>query len=77
MGNVSTYTDTAVVENQIYYYRVSAVNAVGEGTTTGSVDITIGADEGPVDNTMLYLIAIILLVVVAAVVIFLYVKRRK
>ena len=31
VGNVLTYTDSDVINEQTYYYHVSAVNAVGEG----------------------------------------------
>jgi len=31
VGNVTTYTDTELIEGQEYYYKVSAVTAVGEG----------------------------------------------
>jgi hypothetical protein len=31
IGNIRTFTDTNLVSNQTYYYRVSAVNSVGEG----------------------------------------------
>lgn len=31
LGNVLTYTDTAVVNGQTYYYKVSASNVMGEG----------------------------------------------
>jgi PKD repeat protein len=31
VGNVSTYTDSDVINDQTYYYQVSAVNAAGEG----------------------------------------------
>lgn len=32
IGNVRTYTDTGLTNGQTYYYLVSAVNAIGEGT---------------------------------------------
>jgi hypothetical protein len=31
LGNVTSYTDTAVTNGTTYYYQVSAVNSVGEG----------------------------------------------
>jgi len=31
LGNVLLYNDTGLINDQVYYYRVSAVNAVGEG----------------------------------------------
>ena len=35
IGAVLSYVDTNVAEGQTYYYRVSAVNAVGEGIQSG------------------------------------------
>jgi subtilisin family serine protease/fibronectin type 3 domain-containing protein len=35
LGNVLTYSDAAVTGGTRYYYRVSAVNAVGEGALSG------------------------------------------
>jgi fibronectin type 3 domain-containing protein len=32
VSNVNGWTDTSVNSNTVYYYGVSAVNAVGEGT---------------------------------------------
>jgi fibronectin type 3 domain-containing protein len=35
LGNVTTYTNTGLVAGTTYFYKVSAVNAVGEGTLSG------------------------------------------
>jgi predicted phage tail protein len=37
IGNVLTYTDTGLTNGQLYYYRVSAVNAVGEGSRSNEL----------------------------------------
>ncbi|NLX46554.1 MAG: hypothetical protein GXY70_00045 [Euryarchaeota archaeon] len=86
LGDVTTYTDSAVVNDQTYYYRVSAVNDVGEGPLTSSEDATPTADggsggddedNGGGDNTMLYIvIAIIAGAVCAAVAVFLLKKKK-
>lgn len=40
VGNVFTYTDSSVTNGQTYYYEVSAVNSVGEGTKSSEVSAT-------------------------------------
>ncbi len=44
VGNVLTYTDTGLTNGQTYYYRVSAVNDVGEGSRSNEVSATPEAD---------------------------------
>jgi hypothetical protein len=39
LGNVTSYTDNAVTNGTRYYYRVSAVNSVGEGTQSNEVSV--------------------------------------
>jgi len=41
VGNVLTYLDTDVVLGRTYYYRVSAVNAIGEGPQSSEASVTI------------------------------------
>src|SRR3989440_336768 len=40
IGNVLTYTDTAVTNGVTYYYQVSAVNGVGEGPRSNEASAT-------------------------------------
>lgn len=40
VDNVLTYTDLSVTNGHIYYYKVSAINSVGEGTKSNSVSAT-------------------------------------
>src|SRR5205807_2096039 len=40
VGNVLTYTDTAVTNGVTYYYQVSAVNGVGEGPRSNEASAT-------------------------------------
>ncbi len=51
IGNVFIYTDTGLTEGVAYYYRISAVNDVGEGiqSTVASATIT-GPDNGDNNN---------------------------
>ena len=40
LGNVTSYDDTAVTNGTTYYYKVSAVNAVGEGAQSNEASAT-------------------------------------
>jgi fibronectin type 3 domain-containing protein len=40
LGNVLSYTDNAVTNGQTYYYRVSAVNTVGESAKSNTIPAT-------------------------------------
>ncbi len=43
LGNVLTYTDTGLTNGQVYYYKVSASNSLGEGALSNEVWATPGA----------------------------------
>jgi len=81
IGAVTNYTDDNVTNGQTYYYKVSAVNALGEGSMSEVEDATPVAEdvEGDDDggNTMLFvIIAIVAIAAVAGVAVFLL-KRKK
>jgi predicted phage tail protein len=40
IGNVLTYTNTGLTNGQIYYYKVSAINAAGEGGMSNEASTT-------------------------------------
>ena len=40
LGNVLTYTDAGLTNDQVYYYRVSAMNSVGWGPNSSGVNAT-------------------------------------
>jgi fibronectin type 3 domain-containing protein len=40
LGNVLTYTNTELTNGQTYYYKISAVNSVGEGTLSEEASAT-------------------------------------
>ena len=40
LGNVLTYTDVGLTNGQIYYYKVGAMNSVGQGPNSTSVNAT-------------------------------------
>lgn len=43
VGNVLTYLNTSLAKSTAYYYKVSAVNSVGEGTQSSEASVTTGA----------------------------------
>ena len=49
IGNVLTYTDTAVTNGVTYYYQVSAVNSAGEGPRSNEASATPSAPPPPPD----------------------------
>jgi LPXTG-motif cell wall-anchored protein len=80
IGNVTTYTDDEVVNGQTYWYKVSAVNAVGEGAMTGTESATPTAenmDDDGGSNTMLYIIIAIMAIAAVAVAAVFFLRKRK
>src|SRR5262249_679080 len=45
LGAVFTCTDTGLTNGQHYFYKVSAVNAIGEGTKSNEASATPGASS--------------------------------
>ncbi len=83
VGAVTSYTDGTVTNGQTYYYKVSAVNAVGEGPLSDAEDATPTADGGDGDDdeggdsTMLYIIiAIVAIAAVAAGAVFVFLRKK-
>jgi len=83
IGAVTAYEDDEVVNDQTYYYKVSAINVVGEGPLSEVEDATPTAEGGDADNddggssTMLYIIiAIVAIAAVAAVAAFFFLRKR-
>ncbi|MGD1060045.1 MAG: fibronectin type III domain-containing protein [Methanomassiliicoccales archaeon] len=73
IGNTTgtTYTDSGLQNDRTYYYKVTAVNAMGEG-----VQSSLGQATPKVDNTLLIVgIAVVIVAAVGAVV-YVMVRRR-
>src|SRR3989442_1167087 len=52
VGNVVSYTDGTVTNGQIYYYKVSAVNSVGESPQSNEASATPTAPPPPPPSTV-------------------------
>ena len=78
VGNVLNYTDTGLTNGQTYYYKVSAVNSVGEGQHGNEISASPTAPNtnGNGDITLIIVI-IVVIVLVIAVVVWLLARRRK
>jgi hypothetical protein len=48
VGNVLTYMDTGLEVNMTYYYRVSAVNSIGEGVRSSEISIITSDTTAPI-----------------------------
>ncbi|UCE37929.1 MAG: fibronectin type III domain-containing protein [Thermoplasmata archaeon] len=85
VGNVLTYIDTNVINGQIYYYKVSAVNGVGEGaksnetfaTPTREFISSPDKEKSVLEELWLWLLIGIVLAILIAVILLLALKRKK
>ena len=72
IGNVQTYADSSVTNNQTYYYKITAVNSIGEGAysneITATPNTTIDDDSTDIgdDNASSILFPIIALIIIIA-----------
>ncbi|MGC8913692.1 MAG: fibronectin type III domain-containing protein, partial [Thermoplasmata archaeon] len=77
-GNKTFYTDTNVTAGKTYHYRVSAVNAAGEGEKSNEVSATVETGEGIVTGCLLVIItAIVVGIVIVVLIIYLIVRNKK
>ena len=72
-----TYTNTGLTNGQTYWYKVSAVNANGEGANCSAVSVLVPQPVNPAsDSTTLILVAVIAIAVVLVAVLFVLRKRK-
>jgi len=74
VGNVLQYDDTTVVNDQTYYYTVSAVNANGEGARATEVSAFPSATppvEDGEDNTMLIVVGVVAVLAIIFIIVLL------
>ncbi|MFA5312237.1 MAG: fibronectin type III domain-containing protein [Methanomassiliicoccales archaeon] len=73
----TSYIDKDVTGGEEYWYKVSAMNGVGEGNLTEEVTLIISEPSEDEGDLMLVLIASIAIAAVAAAAVLLVLKRRK
>ena len=72
-----TYTDTGLTNGQTYWYKVSAVNAIGVGVNCTAASALVPQPVSPAsDDSMLILVGVIAIAVVLVAVL-LFMRRKK
>ena len=82
LGDVYSYTDTTVSNGQIYYYRVSAVNSVGESLLSNEVSARATSEmgstsAGSVASAPILFQSILIITIILIIVAFIIVSRRR
>ncbi len=83
VGNVLTYTDTGLTNGQEYFYKVSALNSIGEGPMSNEVNVIpkAGATSEDGEKTgelpWLWIIFLVVIIVVILVVTLALSAKRK
>ncbi len=74
VGNTTgtTYTDGGLQNDKTYYYKVTAVNDMGEGALSD-----IGQATPKFDSTLLIVFIAVIAIVAAGLVVFMFVRRRR
>jgi hypothetical protein len=50
IGNVLTYTDTGLTNGRTYFYRIYAMNEIGQGVPSSTIELTPESDYVEPDN---------------------------
>ncbi len=77
VSTVLVYNDTSVVNGQVYYYQIAAINAVGEGDLSPLESATPSGGEEVGDDLLILGAVGVLIVVVIIIGIYLWMRRRK
>ncbi len=77
IGNVNTYIDTTATNGIAYYYRISAVNSVGEGASSNEASATASATSNPGGTIPGYPIMLIAFVSVLALILIPMCRRKQ
>ena len=78
VGNVFTYNDTGVTNGQTYYYRVSAMNGLGEGELSEEVSaVPRSVPSASKGRGSFLFLASVMVVILIIVLIFLFARWRK
>lgn len=70
--NGTSYVDDDIEEGCAYWYKVSAVNSVGEGAFSDAIDITVDVAD---DDTPFYLVSAALVIALIAIIVLLVIRR--
>ncbi len=81
-GNVTTYNDTTAVLLQPYYYRVSAINEVGESPNSTEVTATLTPidvldDGGSIVEEPLFWLAVAAVIIILVAIALLIMRKKK
>ncbi len=78
---ITTYTDSSVALGKEYFYKISALNIVGEGNTTEELSITITKEPEDtlrgLGSNIFALIAIIIIIIICIIIFLIYLKRKR
>jgi hypothetical protein len=75
VGNVLAYEDMDVANGQTYYYRVSAVNTVGEGEMSNEVSAT--PDKSIIGQLWFWILIIAMIVIFTIIALVIKGRRKK
>ena len=67
LGNVLTYTDSAVTNGQTYFYQITTTNGFGESPKSNEVSAIPSVPTPPGDNTLLIAGGVIVVVAIVAI----------
>jgi hypothetical protein len=79
VGNVLAFTDTTVSNNITYFYRISAVNSIGEGAVSEEINAMPSTTSGGTGNILFsnLLFPLIILVIVIIIVLAILPGKKK
>ena len=72
-----TYTDTGLTNGQTYWYKVSAVNAIGVGTNCSAVSALVSQPVSPAGDMTMLILAAVLAIALVLVAVLLYMRKKK
>jgi fibronectin type 3 domain-containing protein len=83
LGNVLTYTDTGLTNGQTYYYKLTALNVVGESQKSSEENATPTTGSGPpsggksiLEETWFWLVIVAVIIIIVAVTVLILRKKR-
>ena len=77
ISGILTYTDDTVTSGQIYYYKVSAINSVGESTSSDEVFATPMPQDSSPRNALFIIIGVVIGIGVVVTGVIIHIRKRK